>query len=254
VVGGSNVTARAVSDRLVRRLGVARGPDAEHSASDLLARGAVRAAQRRNLPVVRQGRFAADAKRTIGFPRPVWTAAAAVLLLALGLWAWSDLRAADAVRASDAEADAIAKQATVLRRQLDLLDYLQKRPPTLLAMLDEFTDKSPHFNPNTLRYDADAGLEITGILRSSGDINALVSDLAGMRTLASAQLRNQKNEGRDKVAYDIAAVPSPRFFEAFVPPPRQAEAESNPEAESDTDSDADAVAETQENVAEGAPS
>ncbi len=184
----------------------------------LLAVGAARALAANAPTIALSGRDDAAARGTV--PRWAWIAAAVAVLGAAGLWAWSDLRAAAAIESAEAVYPALTRDSLELRRQLDLFAYLETRPPTLLAMLDEITEKASGFDPKTLRYDADGDLEMAGVLASAGQIGTLVAELAQMRTLAAAQLRSQKIQGRDEVAYDISAQPSRRFFEAFVPVPR----------------------------------
>ncbi|MEM1026615.1 MAG: hypothetical protein AAGJ38_00865 [Planctomycetota bacterium] len=187
--------------------------------ADVLAMGAARALLERRAPLILSESYVgASAPRRV----PVWAWAAALLALvvAAGLWVRSDLRAADALSQAEARHPELAQETQALRRQLNVLTYLESRPPTLLAILDEVTDKSNRFNPDTLRFSTDGGLEFSGVLRSADEIGSLVADLSRMRTLASAQLRSQKVQGREEVAYQITAQPHPRFFEAFVPPPR----------------------------------
>lgn len=210
---------RSQCDAWASALGLSSSGVAGRSLGETLARGAARATLQTTGPVVLLDDAAGRHAR-----KPVsvkaWVLAGVALVAALGLWAWSDIHAAKAIDASREAHPTLTAQNAELRRQLDLYTLLEKRPPTLLAMLDEFTDKAKGFNPKTLHYDADGSLELSGVLDSSGTIGTLVTDLSKMRTLDSAQLRSQKNEGRDQVAYEIVATPATRFFEAFVPVPK----------------------------------
>ncbi len=191
------------------------------SPDQCLARGAARAALGATWPtVVMDDPAARNAVKPVSVK--AWVAAGVALAAALGLWAWSDLNAAAAIEAARDQHPTLRQEQAELTRQLSLYEFLEKRPPTVLAMLDEFTDKASGFNFKVMHYDADGDLELTGVLNSANAIGTFVSELSQMRTLDSAQLRSQKNEGRDQVAYEIVAKPSTRFFEAFVPAPRPA--------------------------------
>ncbi|MEM1097265.1 MAG: hypothetical protein AAGH92_00620, partial [Planctomycetota bacterium] len=161
------------------------------SPADVLARGAARALLGQHAPVIWAEGYVADSaqRRT---PAWAWVAAALAVLAAAGLWVRSDFRAADAVAQAEANHPELAEETQALRRQLNVLTYLESRPPTLLAIIDEATDKANQFNPNTLRYSTDGGLELSGVLRSADEIGSLVAELSEMRTLVSAQLRSQK--------------------------------------------------------------
>ena len=204
-----------------------------------LARGAAIAAMDSRWPTIRLTPRSSKQAQGLVTPRS-WALAVVALMLALGLWVWSDLHAAAAIAQAHDQHDSLDERAAALSQQLALLNHLEQRPPTLLAMLDEFTDKSKDFRPKTLHYDADGDLEIAGQLSSPGKISELVAALAQTRTLASARLRSQKRAGDDGVAYEIVATPSDRFFEAFVPVPKikqsDEETSETPKDESQEDS------------------
>ncbi len=157
----------------------------------------------------------ADAAAANPVSRRAWWVAAAAVVAALVLWVAADLYAGRTVtNARDAHPD-FESQTDTLQNQLSLLNALELRPPTLLAMLDEFTEKIDGFSFQTLHYDADGDLQLTGQRKGGDQVQQLVTALADSRTLRTARLRNQSREG-DQLRFEIVATPSDRFFEAFV--------------------------------------
>ncbi|CAN0443350.1 unnamed protein product, partial [Ectocarpus fasciculatus] len=125
-----------------------------------------------------------------------WIAAAAILIAALVLLYVSDTRQANRARDVVNRADLTPEKLTTLNTELAVARYLETSGPHVLAILDEFSQKTKGFLIDEIRFERDGQFAVRATARSAGEINQLASDLSQMQTLASVRIRNQAVKGR----------------------------------------------------------
>lgn len=186
---------------------------------NLIAVGAAMAAAEPGRSINLSPRDSAETVQASGGPsRRGWVAAAALLVLALGLLYVSDTRRADGLAAAVEQAGLDAKDLNVLNTELAVARHLETSGPSFLAILDELSHRTEGFMVDELRYERDGQFTLQATGQSAQQINQLAATLSQMKTLASVRVRNLATKGRDQIEYTLVAVPAPRFFAAFAPP------------------------------------